>query len=72
MSRADHCTCCGEHAITIEVPEGRACVRCLRTYYAGNELRRLLDDDDAREDERARAAGLMDCQGYIVISREIV
>ena len=63
--RADYCVGCGEHNVTIEVPEGRACIRCVRKYYTGAELRRLVEEDCRREDERARAAGLMDENGYI-------
>lgn len=68
MPRADWCGGCGEFNVTVEVSDGgRACIRCLRTYFYGAELRKIIADDDAREDERARALGLMDGEGFIVV-----
>ena len=71
MPRVDYCNVCGQHEITVEASDGaRVCVRCLRTLWIGAELRSIIEADDARDDERARAAGVQDKSGYIVVASD--
>ena len=69
MACVDTCCNCGQSAVTLGDTEGkRVCVRCLRCYFTGAELRRIIEKDEAEEDERARAAGHLDGEGFIKVA----